>query len=462
MSKIQDVLKRDQAFMEMWASHNPSHVAFATIEAAAEAIASGSVKFMAYEEKDDQVNIDMFGPFVADIDAAFYAWWYQTDQLITGDSLQKILAQYPDHKLNIRIKSPGGNAIVGSMVQDLLTERSGDIASMRVFGMVASAGTFAYLAAPKDKRKYGQLSHFLVHDASQFMFVYGRFRERDLSALLTDIKGNEQSAASINKAMAELYASDTGKSVREMRNLMEKEQWLVGDDIAKWGFALESGKMGKGDEDEKKLDKSEKYAQNYPIAAMVGVPMGTIETDNNGDKSQEANMSKELEARIKALEAKTGELETHNATLVAENAKLMADSEQSSLTASVAEHTAAMDAAIVKGKFTPALKASALEAIGKAETTEQLATAWAPWADMIKATAKNTFGNPAPKGDTPPTDPDETNQDDEVGKFIDAKVKAGMQKAEAIQRASQEFSPDAVFAYLKPLHLARQKEYMTH
>lgn len=123
----------------------------------------------------------------------------------------------------VTINSPGGDAFEGIAIYNLLREHPAKV-TVNVLGLAASAASIIAMAG--DTIKMGSAAFLMIHSSSGIV-IGNEADMREFAALL----------ASIDAAVAKLYAARTGKPEAEMIAMMQKETWLTADEAVKSGFA---------------------------------------------------------------------------------------------------------------------------------------------------------------------------------------------------------------------------------
>ena len=133
--------------------------------------------------------------------------------------------------------SPGGFVFEGIEIFNLIRDYKGNT-EFHIVGIAASMMTYIALAADKVLAKDN--AAFMIHDA--LTCVCGN--HRDMAKAQKWLDG-------ISNVIAKVYVNKTGKSLSEIRALMEEDMFLFGDEILTEGFvdeiipALDDGETDK-------------------------------------------------------------------------------------------------------------------------------------------------------------------------------------------------------------------------
>jgi len=147
----------------------------------------------------------------------------ETGEGITPARVKADLSEAGGTDIEVELSTFGGNFFDGVAIMDLLKAYKG---KKKGYGssVVASAGTVISLGLkPFLVRK---TTMFMVHNAQGWSTGdHNKMREdADLYERMSDL-------------VAEAYSLRTGKTVKEMKALMDKETWLMGQEIVDMGFA---------------------------------------------------------------------------------------------------------------------------------------------------------------------------------------------------------------------------------
>lgn len=186
----------------------------------------GNLKAYALKETDDDsVEIEMYGEVV---EKQPIDWWGEPvpGLYIALDSFLKDLDKCKTKKnVTVRINSVGGDLYAGITICNRLSQLPGNVTTI-VDGLAASAASII-LQGGKTRLVFPG-SQVMIHGASSFL--YGSYNLSDLDKVVNMLKGGNRSAL-------ETYASRCGLSKAVIKNMMDKESWLTGQDAIDNGFA---------------------------------------------------------------------------------------------------------------------------------------------------------------------------------------------------------------------------------
>jgi len=131
----------------------------------------------------------------------------------------------PCPNLRVEIHSYGGSVIVGKGIHDKLLEHPANKTAV-IYGVCASAATYAALACQTVQIPAN--SFFLIHNSTGFCFGNAADMQR-----VTD------NLEICDESIAALYAARTGKSVDEIRQIMDEDTWMTGTAAVEMGLADE-------------------------------------------------------------------------------------------------------------------------------------------------------------------------------------------------------------------------------
>lgn len=125
--------------------------------------------------------------------------------------------------INVRINSPGGDFFGGVAIYNALVRHSARVL-VDVDGLAASVASVIAMAG--DEVRMGRGTFLMIHDP--WVGMIGNSAElRETAALLDKIA----------EGIAEIYAERTGKTERELLDLMREETWFNAVEAVEAGFA---------------------------------------------------------------------------------------------------------------------------------------------------------------------------------------------------------------------------------
>lgn len=138
------------------------------------------------------------------------------------------LAQVDDDSdLVVRLNSGGGIATEGAAIHALLARRVGRT-DVVVEGIAASAASLIAMAGDKVTMAEGAI--MMIHDPSGFTFGTSEEHSKSIESL-----------EALATSYARIYASKSGSTPKECREIMKRETWLTADEAVAQGFADASG-----------------------------------------------------------------------------------------------------------------------------------------------------------------------------------------------------------------------------
>jgi len=154
---------------------------------------------------------------------------------------EQLKSATPGEEIEITINSPGGEVYEGIAIFDLIREyaKTHNI-TVKINGLAASMASYIAIAArtinKKSKIIVSENSIYLIHNP--WNIIIGDYREM-------------QKAADYLEKLAAMsgstYAYISGKTEKEIRNLMDVETYFVGNEIIDNGFANEFDQINKAD-----------------------------------------------------------------------------------------------------------------------------------------------------------------------------------------------------------------------
>lgn len=177
-------------------------------------------------ETDAEIN--MYGEIVSNIPTD---WW--TGERLPGnyiaveEFLQDLESIQDKENITIHINSPGGELYAGVAIYNRLKALSGTVTTIND-GLCASAASLIFQAG--DIRRMNKGSNLMAHGVS--CLLYGYYNIQDLKGLIKQMNAHNDVAMSI-------YMERSGKTKEEVKNLLNGETWLTGEDAVEAGLADE-------------------------------------------------------------------------------------------------------------------------------------------------------------------------------------------------------------------------------
>jgi ATP-dependent protease ClpP protease subunit len=128
-------------------------------------------------------------------------------------------------KILVRINSPGGDAFEGIAVYTLLRAQKKPV-EVYVDGIAASSASIIAMAG--DTITMGPASMMMIHNA--WAFCMGD---------AADMTKMAEALNKISESIAQAYVVRTGKTLDEIKALMDGETWMTAEECVAGGFAME-------------------------------------------------------------------------------------------------------------------------------------------------------------------------------------------------------------------------------
>lgn len=165
---------------------------------------------------------------------------------ITSGRIRQQLKDAGSDDIVIEISSPGGFVYEGSTIFNLIKNYKGHVTT-HLMGLAASMASYIALAGNHIKAEDNAV--FMIHNA--WGFAVGDFNE--FLKVSKELDG-------LSSLMARMYALKSGKSIDEIRELMDDETFFFGSAMKEAGFIDEMIPLADKNDDDKKKLKSEAMA----------------------------------------------------------------------------------------------------------------------------------------------------------------------------------------------------------
>ena len=133
-------------------------------------------------------------------------------------------AEDPKKEIYLYINSPGGLVTAGLGIYDTMQYVIPDISTLCI-GQAASMGSFLLAAGTKGKRFSLPNSRIMVHQPSA-----------GFQGQATDIEIHANEVLSLKKRLNEIYSKHTGKSVDQIKEALERDNFMTPDNAKDFGL----------------------------------------------------------------------------------------------------------------------------------------------------------------------------------------------------------------------------------
>ncbi len=227
-------------------------------------------------EAEDSAEITMYGEVVDNRPSSLRTEDGKDDKLyiVLSEFLTDLEKVKDRSRLTVRINSPGGSLYAGLAIMNRLSELKGDVVTI-VDGLAASAASIIMQGGKKRKVHKGSL--IMVHGASSFLF--GFYNKSDLE------EASRQLDAA-NRTAVEAYAQKTDLEREEIKSIMEKTEWMTGQEAIDKGFADELVDSGE-------VSMSISHDHTYMMVNGIRIPTSGFKTLPDGIAMEEVIPGKE-------------------------------------------------------------------------------------------------------------------------------------------------------------------------
>lgn len=135
-----------------------------------------------------------------------------------------LAAEDAESDIYLYINSPGGSITAGMAIYDTMQFVPNDIVTVGI-GMAASMGQFLLTAGTKGKRYITPNARVLLHQP------HGGF-----GGTASDIQTQAQLITSMKNRLAEITASQTGKTVDQINEDGDRDRWFSAEEALEYGF----------------------------------------------------------------------------------------------------------------------------------------------------------------------------------------------------------------------------------
>ena len=133
-------------------------------------------------------------------------------------------SENPKKEISFYINSPGGLVTAGLGIYDTMQYIKPDVSTLCI-GQAASMGSFLLAAGQKGKRFSLPNSRIMVHQPSA-----------GFQGQATDIEIHANEVLSLKKRLNEIYSTNTGKSVDEIKKSLERDNFMTPKNAKDFGL----------------------------------------------------------------------------------------------------------------------------------------------------------------------------------------------------------------------------------
>ena len=133
-------------------------------------------------------------------------------------------SENPKKDISLYINSPGGLVTAGLGIYDTMQYIKPEVSTLCI-GQAASMGSFLLSVGKKGKRFSLPNSRIMVHQPSA-----------GYQGQATDIEIHANEVMSLKKRLNEIYSKHTGKSVDEIKNALERDNFMTPDNAKEFGL----------------------------------------------------------------------------------------------------------------------------------------------------------------------------------------------------------------------------------
>ena len=133
-------------------------------------------------------------------------------------------SENPKKEIYMYINSPGGLVTAGLGIYDTMQYIKPDVSTLCI-GQAASMGSFLLAAGQKGKRFSLPNSRIMVHQPSA-----------GFQGQATDIEIHANEVLSLKERLNKIYSKHTGKSVEEISDALERDNFMTAEEAKKFGL----------------------------------------------------------------------------------------------------------------------------------------------------------------------------------------------------------------------------------
>ncbi|MDR0789027.1 MAG: ATP-dependent Clp protease proteolytic subunit [Bifidobacteriaceae bacterium] len=143
---------------------------------------------------------------------------------LISSQMMILAAEDPDKDIWLYINSPGGSITAGMVIYDTMQFIKPDVATV-AFGLAASMGQFLLSSGAKGKRYATPHARILMHQPSG-----------GVGGTQTDVRIHAELILHMKKVLSEITAEQTGKSIEQIYEDNEQDNWFTAQEALEYGF----------------------------------------------------------------------------------------------------------------------------------------------------------------------------------------------------------------------------------
>jgi ATP-dependent Clp protease, protease subunit len=149
--------------------------------------------------------------------------------------IRQMLENSGEDEIELIVSSLGGRVDHALDIHDQLAQH-GNV-TVKYTGFNASAATFLSLGAKNIR--ISENSFYLIHKVSIGIDLYGAYNEDGIDVLIGQLQKEKDENKKMDMRIAVMYAKKSGKTIRDILDLMKKDTWLTAEEALDFGFVDE-------------------------------------------------------------------------------------------------------------------------------------------------------------------------------------------------------------------------------
>lgn len=130
----------------------------------------------------------------------------------------------PKKDIKLYINSPGGSVYDGLAIIDTMNYIEPDVQTIGI-GLQASMGAMLLSSGAKGKRFALENSRIMIHQPSSG--TEGKITDQEIAL---------REGVYLKKRLAEIFAENTGKDLKQVEKDMDRDNWMSAEDAKKYGI----------------------------------------------------------------------------------------------------------------------------------------------------------------------------------------------------------------------------------
>ena len=190
-------------------------------------VTNSLVPIVIQKTKDGERSFDIFSRLLVDRIVTLDSQVNETSAALIKAQMLFLESEKPEEPIHFYINSPGGSVVAGLGIYDTMEIIACPVHTY-ITGCAASMGSFLAAAGEKGHRYITRSSSHMIHQVSA-----------GNSGQILDMEISMAETKRLNELLVSEYAKNTGKTVEELKEKMNRDCYLPAEESIEYGLADE-------------------------------------------------------------------------------------------------------------------------------------------------------------------------------------------------------------------------------